>query len=63
VAGDKAPKGTILHKPILRMWSFLPPERGETNDMLPMNPEGVEVDVPQGGQMTMPAEPRTRYPE
>jgi len=22
---------------------------GETNDILPMNPEGVEVDVPQGG--------------
>ena len=38
------------------MWGFPPPERGsgvtlnggETNDMLPMNPEGVEVDVPQG---------------
>ena len=44
---------------------FSSPERGsgvtlnggETNDMLSMNPEGAEVDVPQGGQMTMPAEP------
>jgi len=35
---------------------FSSPERGsgvtlkggKTNDMLPMNPEGVEVDVPQG---------------
>jgi len=23
------------------------PEWGETDDMLPMNPEGAEVDVPQ----------------
>jgi len=23
---------------------------GETDDLLPMNPEGVEVDVPQGGR-------------
>ena len=26
---------------------------GETDDLLPMNPEGVEVDVPQGGRMSI----------
>ncbi len=25
------------------------PKGGETDDLLPMNPEGVEVDVSQGG--------------
>jgi len=47
------------------MWGFpSPPMRmrrgsgitlngGETNDILPMNPEGAEVDVPQGGRMSI----------
>jgi len=26
---------------------------GETDDMSPMNPEGTEVDVPQGGRMSV----------
>jgi len=37
-----------LIEPILRR-SGVTLNGGETNDMLPMNPEGVEVDVPQGG--------------
>ena len=36
------------------------PKGDETDDILPMNPEGVEVDVSQGGRMSMTtsAEPR-----
>ena len=45
----------------LRMWGVSFPERGrgvtpkgdETDDLLPMNPEGVEVDVSQGGYMSI----------
>jgi len=48
---DEAPKGTASICLCLRMWGY--PERGETDDMLPMNPEGVEVDVPQGGHMSI----------
>ena len=39
-----------LIEPILRR-SGVTLKGGETDDLLPMNPEGVEVDVPQGGRM------------
>ncbi len=38
--------------PILR-GSGVTPNGGETDDLLPMNPEGAEVDVPQGGHMSI----------
>ncbi len=40
-------------------WEGDYPERGKTDDLLPMNLEGVEVDVPQGGCLskTTSAEP------
>ena len=41
-----------LIEPILRR-SGVTPIGDETNDLLPMNPEGVEVDVPQGGHMSI----------
>jgi hypothetical protein len=31
---------------------------GETDDLLPMNPEGVEVDVSQGGHLLINADVR-----
>ena len=59
---------TEASKPVRGMWRIRAkdvgvslPERGggvtlkggETDDLLPMNPEGVEVDAPQGGRMSI----------
>jgi len=41
-----------LIEPILRR-SGVTPKGDETDDLLPMNPEGVEVDVSQGGHMAI----------
>jgi len=41
-----------LIEPILRR-SGVTLKGGETDDLLPMNPEGVEVDVSQGGHMSI----------
>ena len=41
-----------LIEPILRR-SGVTPKGDETDDLLPMNPEGVEVDVSQGGRMSI----------
>jgi len=41
-----------LIEPILRR-SGVTPKGDETDDLLPMNPEGVEVDVSQGGHMSI----------
>ena len=38
--------------PILRRGGVTP-NGGETDDLLPMNPEGAEVDVPQGGHTSI----------
>jgi len=38
--------------PILRR-SGVTLKGGETDDLLPMNPEGVEVDVSQGGRTSI----------
>ncbi|WP_245526139.1 hypothetical protein [Archaeoglobus profundus] len=38
--------------PILRR-SGVTPKGDETDYLLPMNPEGVEVDVSQGGHMSI----------
>ena len=41
-----------LIEPILRR-SGVTPKGDETDDLLPMNSEGVEVDVSQGGHMSI----------
>jgi len=41
-----------LIEPILRR-SGVTPKGDETDDLLPMNPEGVDVDVSQGGRMSI----------
>ena len=46
-----------LIEPILRR-SGVTPKGGETDDLLPMNPEGAEVDVSQGGCSLINADTR-----
>jgi len=41
-----------LIEPILRR-SGVTPNGGETDDLLPMNPEGAEVDVSQSGHTSI----------
>ena len=46
-----------LIEPILRRRGVTP-KGGETDDLLPMNPEGVEVDASQGGCLLINADIR-----